>query len=143
MRGVLFRTVKVSALSKSNNSYELVVLVVEDEFLIRDNIVHYLRDAGCLVLEAQSGEEAIEMLHPNRPIDVVFTDIRLTGPKNGWDVGEACRATWNDIPVIYTSGHATEPARSVSRSLFVNKPYRPEQVLQACRNLCDALPPQH
>lgn len=123
-------------MSKTNNSHELVVLVVEDELLIRDFIVSYLRDAGCLVLEAPSGERAIEMLDARRPIDVVFTDIRLSGSLNGWDVGEACRATWNDIAVIYTSGQSIAPARSVPGSVFLNKPYSSEQVLEACHRLC-------
>jgi CheY-like chemotaxis protein len=56
------RTAKASPVSKANRSYELVVLVFEDELLIRDLIVSYLRDAGCLVLEAPSGERAIEMI---------------------------------------------------------------------------------
>ena len=125
-------------MSKANGSYELVVLVVEDEFLIRDSIVDYLRHAGCLVLEAQSGEQALAMLRADRPIDVVFTDIRLSGPLSGWDIGEACRAKWPDVAVIYTSGHAIQPARNVAGSLFFDKPYRPEQVLEACQSLCNA-----
>lgn len=121
-------------MSKSNISYVLVILVVEDEFLIRDLIVRFLRDAGCLVFEAQSGEQAVEMLHADRPIDVLFTDIRLGGALTGWDVGEACRATWKDIPIIYTSGQVNEPSRNVPGSVFLRKPYRAEQVLEACQN---------
>jgi CheY-like chemotaxis protein len=121
---------------KANNSYKFVVLVVEDELLIRDCIVSYLRDAGCLVLEAPSGERAIEMLDSARPIDVVFTDIRLGGPLNGWDVGEACRSKWSDIAVIYTSGYSIAPARNVPGSVFLNKPYSSEQVLESCQDLC-------
>lgn len=123
-------------MSKANTSYELVILVVEDEFLVRDIIVCHLRDAGCLVLEARSGEQAMELLHPSRAIDVLFTDIELGGDLSGWDVGEAYRAAQREIGVIYTSGHLTQHRRSVSGSLFFNKPYRIEQVLDACRGLC-------
>jgi len=59
--------------------------------LILESIVEYLRHVGCLVLEAQSGEHALAMLRVDRPIDVLFTDIRLSGALTGWDVGEACR----------------------------------------------------
>lgn len=120
---------------KSNNSSQLAILVVEDEFLIRDNIVHFLRDSGCLVLEALSGEQAVGFLRQDRPIDVLFTDIRLSGELDGWDVGAACRATWPDIGVIYTSGHALEPARAVPGFRFFQKPYRSEQILLACCDL--------
>ena len=124
-------------LSKANSSYELVVLVVEDEFLIRDNIVGHFREAGCLVLEAQSGEQALALLRQDRVIDVVFTDIRLSGELTGWDVGAACRAMWSDVAVIYASGHSVEPERCVSGSMFFDKPYRPERVLEACQSLCN------
>ena len=127
----------------SNVSDRLVILVVEDESMIRENIVGFLTDAGCLVLEAPSGEQAIQMLDADKPIDVVFTDIRLGGSVNGWDVGEACRATWSDIPIIYTSGQIVEPIRSVPKSLFLNKPYRPEQVLKACQSLCKTASARH
>jgi CheY-like chemotaxis protein len=128
---------------QSNSAQKLVVLVVEDESLIRENIVGYLTDAGFQVLEAPSGEQAIQLLDAYHPIDVVFTDIRLGGSLSGWDVGEACRAVRSDIPVIYTSGQVIEPARNVPGSLFLNKPYRPEQVLEACQSLCKTGPPQH
>ena len=68
-------------------------------------------------------------------IDVVFTDIRLTGDVNGWDIGEAARAVRGDIPVIYASGYSIAPPRQVSGSLFFSKPDDPEAVLKACRAL--------
>jgi CheY-like chemotaxis protein len=124
-------------LSKANSSYELVVLVVEDEFLIRDSIVDYLRNAGCLVFEAPSGEKALAMLHAKRPIDVVFTDIQLSGKLSGWDVGAACRALWPDVAVIYTSGQIAHATQTVAGSLFFDKPYHPEKVFEACQSLCN------
>ena len=66
-------------------------------------------------------------------VDVVFTDIRLQGDLNGWDVGEAARATHGNIPVIYTSGHSITPPRQVEGSLFFSKPYDPAAILDACR----------
>ena len=113
----------------------LTILVVEDEWLLREVIGTYLRDAGCQVLEAESGETALAMLHDGAAVDVIFTDIRLPGDVNGWDVGEAARATRGDIPVIYASGYSISPPRQVTGSLFLSKPYDPEAVLKACRAL--------
>lgn len=62
-----------------------VVLVVEDEWLIRDEIVSWLRQAGWEVLEASTGEGAVG------PIDVLITDIQLAGYLSGWDVAGAFR----------------------------------------------------
>jgi CheY-like chemotaxis protein len=117
------------------NPDRLTVLVVEDEWLLREVIGTYLRDAGCRVIEAESGETALAMLHDGAAVDVVFTDIRLTGDVNGWDVGEAARVTHGNIPVIYASGYSISPPRQVTGSLFFSKPYDPEAVLKACRAL--------
>ena len=82
------------------------ILVVEDAHFVRSFIVGYLRDAGYLVREASSGEEAIAILHTidPPPISVVFTDIQLGGRLTGWEVAEAFRRVHPEIPVIYTSG---------------------------------------
>jgi len=55
------------------------ILVVEDEFLVREMIAEKLRDAGFAVLEAPDGEAAAGMLNGAARIDLLFTDIRLPG----------------------------------------------------------------
>jgi CheY-like chemotaxis protein len=74
-------------------------------------IVDHLRDAGWNVIEAESGEDALTCLDNGEEIDVVFTDIRLKGNLNGWDVGEASRRSVADLPVIYASGETIQPQR--------------------------------
>ena len=71
---------------------QMVVLVVEDDWLVRDFIVSHLQDAGWRVLEADSAEQAMAMLKAGEQIDVVITDIELKGAPTGWDVAEAFRA---------------------------------------------------
>jgi CheY-like chemotaxis protein len=63
----------------------------------------------------------------------VFTDIQLAGALTGWDVAEQFRAADPDVPIIYASGNAADRSRSVSNSIFLNKPYRPDDVVAACR----------
>jgi CheY-like chemotaxis protein len=111
------------------------ILVVEDEFFLRDNVATYLRECGWNVLEAASGEDALLHLEETPDIDVVFTDLRLGGTLNGWDVGEACRQKLPELPVIYATGRAIEPQRRVDGSLFFDKPYAPEQIRSACEHL--------
>jgi two-component system OmpR family response regulator len=111
----------------------LVVLVVEDEALLLYSVAHALRNDGCLVLEARTGEEAIAHLDVAKRVDVVFTDIQLSGPLSGWDVAEACRSSRPDMPVIYTSGNAADRRRAVAGSRFFDKPYDAASVVRACR----------
>ncbi len=113
----------------------LKVLVVEDECMVRSLIVDFLEEAGCVVVEARTAERAIAVCNSGVPLDAVFTDIGLPGTLSGWDVGEAARSARGEIPVVYASGSLIEQARPVSDSLFFNKPYRPADILNACRRL--------
>jgi len=117
------------------NRASWVVLIVEDEALVRANISHELRDAGCEVLEASSGESAIVFLRSGQQIDVIFTDIQLAGALSGWDVAEQGRESRATISVIYTSGNSVDRSRSVQNSLFFDKPYNGSRVVEACRRL--------
>jgi len=109
-----------------------VVLVVEDEWLVRAEIASALHDAGWEVLEAGSAEAAIAQVGGGHRVGVIFTDIQLQGRQNGWDVAEAFRVAFPETAVIYTSGNAPDRSRSVEGSRFFDKPYSVSEVLEAC-----------
>ena len=111
------------------------ILVVEDDGLVRADIVCELMESGFAVIEADSAEKAMAVFHDGHKIDLLFTDIRLSGPGNGHDVAEALRALRPGIPVIYASGQAIDPRRRVLGSLAFSKPYRPQEVVAACHGL--------
>jgi two-component system, response regulator PdtaR len=113
----------------------LVVLVVEDEVLLRLEIVDYLRNAGCIVLEAWSANEAIAMCRNGEPVDILVTDINLCGPRTGWEIAEALRALQPGAGVVYVSGNSVDHSRRVVGSLFFKKPYSALDILEACRDL--------
>ena len=119
----------------SGNSSNLTVLVVEDDVFIREMIVDHLKARACHVVEASTGEAAMEALRTHDSLDGVFTDIRLGGRTDGWDVGEVSRATHPNIPVVYTSAATLMPERPVPGSVFIPKPYDPEKVLGTIRKL--------
>ena len=72
---------------------------------MRSNIAEWLRDAGCVVVESDSGEAAIALCKSDMPIDLVFTDINLGGAASGWDVAQTFRRYRPNVPVLYTSGN--------------------------------------
>jgi CheY-like chemotaxis protein len=115
-----------------------LVLVVEDEFLVRDMIVHELSLAGFDVREAASAEDALALLPQCERLDLLFTDIRLPG-MSGWELAEGVRRHHADVPIIYASGYA-DRVHPLPGSKFLQKPYRPSQVLQAAANLGIKLP---
>ena len=110
------------------------VLIVEDESLIRETIAGELEDAGFLVHEAETAEEGLEILG-NKPVDVLFTDIRLPGALDGWSLAERARALDPNLPVIYATGFSAEEPRFVPHSVFLRKPYLPSAVLAAIERL--------
>lgn len=114
-----------------------VALVIEDEWLVRNNIVNELRESGWIVVETATGEEALALL-AGREVDVVLTDIQLAGPMTGWDVAHAARTANPDLPIIYASANVPDPLRRVEGSLFFGKPYDPEEIVAACRQLTAA-----
>ena len=123
------------SVSVENSANALVVLVVEDEFFLRYTVADCLRDAGYVVVETESGEEAIALSKSAMSIDIVFTDINLAGAATGWDVAECFQSDRPNVPVLYTSGKSIDPGRLVPGSAFVSKPYRSTDILKACRRL--------
>lgn len=114
------------------------VLVVDDEFLVRDLITYELKLAGFEVLEAESAEAGLALLAPGEPLDLLFTDIRLPG-MDGWQLAEEVRARYADVPVIYASGYPNR-LTPLPRSKFLQKPYLPSLVLRTAAELGIKLP---
>ena len=108
-----------------------MVLVVEDEWLLRDSMVQELEGAGYRILEADAAETALDLLQAGYPVDVLVTDIDLGGALSGWDVAEAFRAQSEAVTVIYVSGSAGDRSRQVPGSQFIDKPCAGGQVLDA------------
>ena len=123
------------SLSVANGVRALAVLVVEDDFFVRCDIAGCLREAGYAVIETENGEDAIALCKSEMTIDMVFTDINLSGTATGWDVATRFRSAQPDIPVVYTSGQAIDYERCVPGSHFVAKPYQHTDILSACQRL--------
>lgn len=114
----------------------IAVLVVEDEILIRLDIVTFLEDEGFTVHEAADADEAIAILHAHSDIRVMFTDIDMPGTMDGLKLAAAVRDRWPPVQIIVTSGH-----RQLSDNLlpvqgrFLSKPYDPSRVITAIREM--------
>lgn len=114
------------------------VLVVEDEVLIRLAIADYLRACGYHVLEANDAAEAKRVLDAAAPIDVVFSDVQMPGPADGFALARWVRAHHPRVKVILTSGlpgAAHTAAGLCDDGPLVGKPYQPETVLRRIQDL--------
>jgi DNA-binding NtrC family response regulator len=110
------------------------ILVVEDDPLIREFVVEALREEGYDVIHAANGEEALAWCL-RRVADVLFTDIKLPGHVDGWQIAELCREHDPELPVIYATGFSPVEARPVPGSLSLQKPYHPEDIVKAVKEM--------
>lgn len=116
-----------------------VVLVVEDEVLIRMNTVEMIEDAGFHALEAANADEAIALLEARLDIRVVFTDIDMPGSMNGIKLAQAVRGRWPPIKIIATSGHfKLKDGDLPPDGRFLPKPYNLVQITELLRDVIAA-----
>jgi DNA-binding response OmpR family regulator len=94
-----------------------VVLLVEDEGIVRTALAVELEAAGWTVVEAATGEAALA-IGRKQHCDMLISDIHLGGYLSGWEVAEGLRAVKPGIPVIYMSGKSVEKSRMVPGSVF-------------------------
>lgn len=113
----------------------LTALVVEDDWLVREDAAEWFRQHGWSVLEAAIGAGALQILREGDCVHLLFTDINLADAVTGWDVADAGRAAHPDLAVIYASGGPEDHARLVPRGIFLPKPVSPEDILSACSRL--------
>lgn len=111
------------------------VLVVEDEPLVRHIIVAELEDAGYAIVEAANAQAAIDVLADARSVDLLFTDIRMPGALDGWQIAERARELRPGLPVIYATGFSDEAPRLVPGGVFFKKPYRASAIIAAIEDL--------
>ncbi|TAV41645.1 response regulator [Rhizobium leguminosarum] len=114
----------------------ITVIVVEDETLVRLDIVMSLENEGFVVLEASNSDEAIDILNTHPEIRLMFTDIDMPGSMDGLKLAAAVRDRWPPVKIIVASGH-----RQLSDELlpvegrFFSKPYEHGRIIGAMREM--------
>ncbi len=112
------------------------VLVVEDEPLIRMDLVDYLSDAGFEVFEAAHADEAIVMLERNSRIQILVTDVDMPGSMDGLKLSRAVRERWPPAKIVVMSGHRAVAVTDMPEgSMFFPKPCQPEALAAFLRTL--------
>jgi CheY-like chemotaxis protein len=113
-----------------------VILVVEDEFLLRMDAAVMIAAAGFAVVEAANADEAIDILETRSDIAVVFTDIQMPGAMDGLRLARAVRGRWPPIKIVATSGHlAVTDTDLPEGGRFLPKPYSAIEVTCVLREV--------
>jgi two-component system, response regulator PdtaR len=113
-----------------------VVLVVEDEALIRLDTVQMIEDAGYDVLEASNADEAIRILDARSDIHIVFTDVNMPGSMDGLKLAKAIRDRWPPVRLIVTSGKmVVKEADLPEGGRFIPKPYNMRSITNVLQEI--------
>ena len=113
-----------------------VVLIVEDEILVRMDAVEVIEAGGFEAVEAKNADDAIAILEQRNDIVLIFTDIDMPGSMDGLKLAHFVKDRWPPIKIIATSGHAKITANDLPEGVrFMPKPYKATEVADTIHQL--------
>ncbi|SEG13419.1 response regulator [Bosea lathyri] len=113
-----------------------VVLIVDDEPILRMHAAMIADDAGLSAVEAETADEAISILETRSDIRLVFTDIEMPGSMNGLKLADFVRDSWPDISLIVASGRVRVAEDSLpTGARFFSKPYPERELVQTMQRM--------
>jgi|EndMetStandDraft_9_1072997.scaffolds.fasta_scaffold565100_1 CheY-like chemotaxis protein len=113
-----------------------VVLVVEDEALLRMLAVEVVEEAGFSAIEARDADEAVALLESRTDIVLLFTDVNMPGSMDGLKLAHAVRDRRPSIKILLVSGQQRlQPSDLPLNSRFVEKPYQVSALVEALHSL--------
>lgn len=107
------------------------ILVVDDDPDVLDVAGSLLAELGYTVLKAHDSREALRLLETNRDIDLLFTDIVMPGPIDGFDLAERAAQLRPGLRVLYMSGYLRH--EGVWPGSLLQKPWRRQDLTEAVR----------
>ena len=120
----------------SHSEPRMVILVVEDEPLVRLFPTDFLDEAGFKVFEAVNGDEALTILQARPDVQVIISDIEMPGSMNGLELARAVHERWPGIGVVVTSGRERPGPDDLSDKVaFLARPYLPDTVIALIRQM--------
>jgi len=132
---------KEEAMASTTRGHGEVILVVEDEPAVRSLVKNICLRCGYSVLEATSGDEALEIFQrPDSRVDLVLTDMVMPGATSGKDLADRLRAQNPDVKVIFTSGYSREADKDFLEEgvNFLHKPYHPPALREMIHKFINA-----
>ena len=113
-----------------------VVLVVEDEMLLRMRAVDMVEDAGFTSVEAVGADEAVAILESRSDIALLFTDIQMPGDMDGLGLAHAVHERWPPIKIILVSGQLQPTSVDIpADSRFFGKPLEAKEMIAEMQSM--------
>lgn len=119
----------------------VVVLIAEDEVLLRMLAHDILTDAGYSVVQAATADEALILLDARPDTRVLFTDVKMPGWLDGYGLANIVSNKHPDVRILVASGdHLPGASDLPPGSVFLQKPYSPSSLLGLIEDLIDPTP---
>jgi CheY-like chemotaxis protein len=113
-----------------------VILVVEDEMLLRMRVVNMVEDAGYIPVEAVDADNALAILQSRSDIALLLTDIQMPGSMNGLELARAVHDRWPPIKIILASGQLKLSTTDIPpESRFFGKPLSSDEIIAEMRDM--------
>jgi CheY-like chemotaxis protein len=112
-----------ASVSATHSTSLPIVLVVEDDVLIRAAAGQHLRGCGLVVLEAADVEQALDLLRAEKSVQLVFADVKLPGRLDGLDLMRIIRRDYPAMKLLLTSGVLKADQTTVDGVTLLRKPY--------------------
>ena len=107
------------------------ILVVEDDFEVRQVSVEILQSLGYRILAARNGQEALDVLRSPEQVDLLFTDLVMPGGMSGVALARQARAMRPGLHVLLTTGYAGAEASAADEFPIIAKPFRSTELSMA------------
>ena len=113
-----------------------VILLTDDQFIVRMDTADILAQAGFSVVAAADADEALSILQTRTDVDVVVTDVRMPGQMDGCNLAGVVRERWPAIGIVINSGKGRPPDDRMPDGVpFLPRPLSAEQLLRAVRRV--------
>jgi CheY-like chemotaxis protein len=113
-----------------------VVLVVEDEMMLRMRVVDMVEDAGYVPVEAVDADEALIILQSRSDIALMLTDVQMPGSMNGLQLAHTVHERWPPIRIILASGQLKLSGSEIPvDSRFFGKPLQSDEIIAEMREM--------
>jgi CheY-like chemotaxis protein len=113
-----------------------IVLIVEDDMILRMRSVDIVEDAGYTPVEAVDADEALGILQSRSDIALLFTDIQMPGSMDGLQLAHAVYERWPQLKIILVSGQLKLSSAEIPRdSRFFGKPLVSAQMITEMQDM--------
>ena len=123
-------------MNQTSSPSPAVVLIVEDEPLVRMMVIELFEDEGFEVLEAADADEALTIFGRRSDVALLFTDVEMPGSIDGYGLARWAHHHRPDVKTIVVSGRAMPRAGDIPEgAAFVGKPYDHGDVMRRVQML--------